>query len=182
VNNAVYPSLRNQSACAAGAGRILATLILGLASVAAGAQNSPSNDASLRSSSVSVQAASLQNGADRLNGPNSRVNLSSDPASVSASSGGQRASSAPPPTTGTAATAYSQSGISYGSTNGNPLGYAVIIPHGGVDHDESTWAGPVSTDERERGPRRLSMEERLRLRSDIRDASRNMYEHPRGPR
>lgn len=102
---------------------------------------------------------------------------------MSASDAGQSASSVPPPSTSTASTAYSQSGIAYGpNTGGNHVYAQAGIARGGIDHDEAVWAGPVLPDERERGPRRLSMEERLRLRSDIRDASRNMYEHPRSTR
>ncbi len=38
------------------------------------------------------------------------------------------------------------------------------------------WAGPVQPVERDRMPRKLSDEERSRLRDDIRDASRSMYQ------
>jgi hypothetical protein len=125
-----------------------------------------------------VQAASLQNGADRVNGPSSRIILST-PAPSAGLSASQRASSSPPPPTDTAATSFSQGDADYrGQYSGSgaaEFGYTPdIVPHD-VDH----WAGPVMPDERDREPRRLSMEERLRLRSDIRDASRNMYEHPR---
>jgi len=161
----------------AGAGRILATLILGLAGVAASAQNSASSVSAGSASASAVQAASLQNGVNRANGPSSRIILSTDPQSGGRS--GQQASSSPPPATDTTATSFGQSTADYrGQYAGSPsaeLGYVDVV----VPHDTDNWVGPVMPDERDRGPRRLSMEERLRLRSDIRDASRNMYEHPR---
>ena len=74
---------------------------------------------------------------------------------------------------------YESGGVVYGSSRGD-VGYIGVVPHGAApNHGELDWAGPVMPDERVRGPRRLSTEERLRLRSDIRDASRSMYEHPR---
>jgi hypothetical protein len=147
--------------------------------MSAWAQNSASNIAPASVSRAPVQAASLQNGAERVNGPSSRIILST-PSPSTALSAGQRASSSPPPSTDTAATSFSQGEANYrgqySGSDGAEFDYTpvVVVPHGA-----DRWAGPVMPDERDRGPRRLSMEERLRLRSDIRDASRNMYEHPR---
>jgi hypothetical protein len=127
------------------------------------------------SSSGAVQAGSFQNGAGRTDGPSSRVTLSSRRAG--SPDGTQSVTSSPPPITSTEATAYQHGNPGYGT---DELGYVQVeVPYGGPRPGNAAWVGPVMPDERDRGLRRLSTEERTRLRSDIRDASRNMYDLPR---
>lgn len=84
-----------------------------------------------------------------------------------------------PQTAGAVLPAYGSGGVIYGSVGGDADFAVRAAPQAAVaDHD--SWAGPVLPDELARERRRLSREERLRLRSDIRDVSRNMYEQPRG--
>jgi len=185
VNIVAHLSLPNSSARTLGAGRILATLILGGAclsvSVLAFAQNNaPPGTLSLSSSVLQPSNVNL---GDQPGRPGGRVIMSTGAASAAASAGGQSASSRAPsalaaPVT-IAPTGYGSNGVVYRSSNGD-VGYIGVVPHGAMpSHGDVDWAGPVMPDERVREPRRLSTEERLRLRSDIRDASRNMYEHPR---
>ncbi|OVZ62154.1 hypothetical protein CDO44_04690 [Pigmentiphaga sp. NML080357] len=49
-------------------------------------------------------------------------------------------------------------------------------PSGVMRASMGSWAGPVSPDERRQVPRRLSSEERLLLRQEIRRASEEVYE------
>ncbi|QEI06250.1 hypothetical protein FXN63_10670 [Pigmentiphaga aceris] len=114
----------------------------------------------------------------------SQASSSSAPSASSSVSNGQSVSSLAPPTPASQPPAYGTGGVVYGSSNGD-LGYIGVVPHAVMPHTvmpghaDSDWAGPVLPGERVHVPKRLSTEERLRLRSDIRDASRNMYEHPR---
>lgn len=185
MNIAAHLSLLNSSACPSGAGRILATLILGLACMSVNAlavaqNNAPPGTLSL-SSSV-LQPANL-NGGDQPSRPGGRVITSTGASQANSAPGGQSASSVAPsalaaPVT-IAPSGYGASGVVYGSSSGD-VGYIGVVPNAAVpNHGDVDWAGPVMPGERVREPRRLSTEERVRLRSDIRDASRNMYEHPR---
>ena len=185
MNIFAHLSLPNSSACTSGAGRILATLILGAACMSVGVlafaqNNAPPGTLSLSSS---VLQPSHLNAADQPARPGGRVIMSTGASQATAGAPGQSASSLAPsalaaPVT-IAPSGYGANGVVYGSSNGD-VGYIGVVPRGGMSgHGDVDWAGPVMPDERVREPRRLSTEERVRLRSDIRDASRNMYEHPR---
>ena len=109
--------------------------------------------------------------------------MSTGASQANAEPGSQRASSMAPSALAAPVTitpsAYGSGGVVYGSSSGD-VGYIGVVPNAAApNHGDVDWAGPVMPGERVREPRRLSTEERVRLRSDIRDASRNMYEHPR---
>jgi hypothetical protein len=176
----------NSSACPSGAGRILATLILGVVCMSVSALASAQNNAppgTLSLSSSVLQPTNL-NGGDQPSRPGGRVIMSTGASQATAAPGGQSASSLAPsalaaPVTIAPSGYGSGGGVVYGSSSGD-VGYIGVVPNARVpDHGDVDWAGPVMPGERVRAPRRLSTEERVRLRSDIRDASRNMYEHPR---
>ena len=185
MNIVAHLSLMNSSTCTPGAGRVLATLILGVACMSVSAlgfaqNNAPTGTLSL-SSSV-LQPSNLSAG-DQAARPGGRVIMSTGASKATAGPAGQSASSLAPSASAAPATiaptGYGSSGVVYGSSNGD-VGYIGVVPRGTMpNHGDVDWAGPVMPDERVREPRRLSSEERMRLRSDIRDASRNMYEHPR---
>ena len=153
---------------------------MSVSALAVAQNNAPPGMLSLSSSVLQPASAS---GGDPLSRPGGRVILSTGASHATGAPGGQSASSLAPsaltaPVT-IAPAGYEPNGVVYGSSRGD-VGYVGVVPHGAMpNHGDVDWAGPVMPDERVREPRRLSTEERLRLRSDIRDVSRNMYEHPR---